>query len=351
MALNLQQIRAKLQQEQDRKDKVKSGGGFNSDSAVYPFWNIPDNTTATIRYLPDGDEKNDFFWVERLLIKLPFQGIKGQNDNKMVEVQVPCMDMWKPGSCPILAETRAWWKDPSLEDMARKYWKKKTYIFQGFVNQNPLTQDNTPENPIRRFMINTTIYDIIKTILMRQDVEHTPTDYENGRDFYLTKSTKGKFANYQSSSWGMRERALSTNEREAIEKFGLPNLSQFLPKKPDETALRVIMEMFHASVNEEQYDTERWGEYFRPFGLKSENSESEVAVEVTKPSTTQSVINRVTQSINTVAKKVEQHTTPTNVVEEETVTPTTTAVDTSSKAKMNTPEDILAAIRRRTSGK
>ena len=43
-------------------------------------------------------------------------------------------------------------KDASLEDMGRKYWKKRSYIFQGFVNENPLNE-TAPENPIRRFVI------------------------------------------------------------------------------------------------------------------------------------------------------------------------------------------------------
>ena len=46
--------------------------------------------------------------------------------------------------------------------MGRKYWKKKSYIFQGFVTQNPLNEDSTPENPIRRFIIGPQIFNIIR---------------------------------------------------------------------------------------------------------------------------------------------------------------------------------------------
>ena len=28
-----------------------------------------------------------------------------------------------------------------------KYWKKRSYIFQGFVTENPSPDDETPENP------------------------------------------------------------------------------------------------------------------------------------------------------------------------------------------------------------
>jgi hypothetical protein len=340
MALNLRDIQAKLQAQQDKKDRAKNGT-FTGDSAIYPFWNNPEGSTVALRFFPDADESNDFFWVERLIIKLPFSGVKGQSDSKPVEVQVPCMDMWKPNSCPILAETRPWWKDPSLEELARKYWKKKSYLFQGtVVGQNPNPQDQTPENPIRRLMITSSIYDIIKTILMRQDLEYTPTDYVHGRDFYLSKTTKGGYANYQSSSWSMKERPLSDDENAAIEKFGLYNLSQFLPKKPDDTALKVIMELFHASVNEELYDTERWGEFFKPSGFRNENADNATANTSTHvPKTTPTVTAASVMSKVTKAAKVDDNDPP--------FEPNVIPAAGTEKAKMNTPEEILAAIRRR----
>ena len=38
-------------------------------------------------------------------------------------------------NCPVLAEVRPWYKDETLKEMANKYWKKRSYIFQGFVRQ------------------------------------------------------------------------------------------------------------------------------------------------------------------------------------------------------------------------
>jgi hypothetical protein len=61
--------------------------------------------------------------------------------------------MWEPNACPILAEVRTWFKDKSLEDQGRKYWKKRSYIMQGFVRENPIADDTTPDNPIRKFII------------------------------------------------------------------------------------------------------------------------------------------------------------------------------------------------------
>jgi hypothetical protein len=42
-----------------------------------------------------------------------------------------------------------------------------------------------------------------------------------------------------------------------------------LPKKPGEAELRIIKEMFEASVDGQPYDNERWGAYYRPWGLEA----------------------------------------------------------------------------------
>jgi hypothetical protein len=114
----LAEIRAKLKEQE-----TKSGGSSRTggDNAIYPFWNLKEGEQATVRFLPDGDKENTFFWKERLMIKLPFAGVKGDTDSRPTTVQVPCMEMYGE-TCPILSEVRGWFKDPKLEDMGRKYW-------------------------------------------------------------------------------------------------------------------------------------------------------------------------------------------------------------------------------------
>jgi hypothetical protein len=170
-------------------------------------------------------------------------------------------------SCPILAEVRPWYKDESLKEMANKYWKKRSYLFQGFVRQNPLGDDKTPANPIRRFIISPQIFTIIKSSLMDPEMEEMPTDYVRGLDFRITKTSKGGYADYSTSTWSRKESALTQAEQDAIQAHGLFNLADFLPKKPSEAELRIIKEMFEASVDGRPYDPDRWGQYYRPYGL------------------------------------------------------------------------------------
>jgi|TARA_R110002167_G_scaffold8_1_gene57 hypothetical protein len=267
---SLAEIRAKLQAQDNKGGGQQSGG----DNAIYPFWNIPENSTSVLRFLPDGDSSNTFFWRERQMIRMEFQGIEGQPDSRRCVVNVPCNEMWGPvGSCPVLSEVREWFKDPALEDMGRKYWKKRSYVFQGFVTEGTL-DETAPENPIRRFVINPSIFNIIKSALMSSDFEELPTDYEGGTDFRLTKTTKGQYADYGTSSWARRERSLDSNERAAIETHGLYTLNDYLPKQPSESELAVIAEMFEASVDGKMYDPERWGNFYRPSGVQLDTSNS-----------------------------------------------------------------------------
>jgi hypothetical protein len=200
------------------------------------------------------------------MIRLPFNGVKGEMESKQVFVQVPCVEMWGD-TCPVLTEVRTWFKDKSLEDMGRKYWKKRSYIFQGFVRENPLHDDKTPANPIRRFIIGPQIFTIIKGALMDPELEELPTDLLRGLDFRITKGAKGGFADYNSSKWSRKESALTEVEQAAITEHGLYDLGSFLPKKPTDVELKIIKEMFEASVDGQSYDTERWGTYFRPAGV------------------------------------------------------------------------------------
>ena len=311
----LSSIRARLA-EQTTKQATNTGDGL-----VYPFWNMQPGESATIRFLPDGNEQNDFFWVDRAVIKLPFSGIDGQPDSKPTVVQVPCMEMYGQ-SCSILNEVRAWFKDPTLEDMGRKYWKKRSHIFQGFVVSDPLEEAESPENPIRRFIIGPQIFKVIKSSLLDPDMEELPTDYTHGLDFRLIKSDSGSgYADYSTSNWARRERALSDVEMAAINTYGLSNLRDALPKQPTEIEQKIMFEMFEASVNGEAYDPARWAAYFKPYGFADNTSSTE----------------------STPQPKTQSVSTPTaSVASESTDKPAPATGDSGNRA-----EDILAMIRSR----
>ena len=324
---SLSEIRARLSAAESNKGGQSSGG----DNAIYPHWNMEEGANATIRFLPDANSKNTFFWAERAMIRLPFNGVKGEMDSKQVMVQVPCVEMWGD-ACPILAEVRTWFKDKSLEDMGRKYWKKRSYIFQGFVRENPINDDKTPENPIRRFIIGPQIFNIIKGALMDPELEEIPTDLLRGLDFRISKTSKGGYADYSTSKWARKESALTEAEQTALEAHGLFDLASFLPKKPGEVELKVMKEMFEASVDGKPYDLERWGQYFRPAGVQAPaGSSTEVDEDTPAPA----------------SKPVSTPTVSEDSPFDSDDTPAPTAPVQSAKPGGQNAQDILAMIRSR----
>lgn len=271
---SLSEIRARLAASENKQGGQAQGG----DNGIYAHWSMDEGSSATLRFLPDGNTKNTFFWQERAMLRLPFNGIKGEMDSKQVQVRVPCVEMWGD-VCPVLTEVRTWFKDKSLEEMGRKYWKKRDYLFQGFVRENPMSEDKAPENPIRRFIIGPQIFATIKSALMDPELEELPTDLLRGLDFRISKTSKGGYADYSTSKWSRKESALTEAEQAAIEQYGLFDMSTFLPKRPSEVELKVIKEMFEASVDGQSYDTERWGQYFRPAGVSAPAGSSAPATE------------------------------------------------------------------------
>lgn len=344
MAKTLDEIRAKLQALENRKNP----NTFNSsgDKTLYAHWNMPEGMNSIQRFLPDKNEDNTFFWAERQIIKLPFPGIKGQDENKPVVVQVPCVEMWDgPKSCPILNEVRPWWKDKTLEDTARKYWCKRTYYMQGFVKQDPLNETDSPENPIRKFIIGPQIFAIIKAALLDPEMgPHSPVHYVNGVDFIISKTSKGGYADYGTSKWARKESSITEEMHSAIEKFGLVDLSTYLPKKPTAEQLAVIFEMFQDSLDGELYDPSKYSQHYKPFGFDSgSTSEDADGGERQRIARTTSAPARVSAPSPVIAPKV------TPVVEDEDDTPKVVVKEQAKTdaAPQKTPQEILAMIRNR----
>jgi hypothetical protein len=269
------------------------------------------------------------------MINISFSGVKGGDEGKPITIKVPCVEMWDGQKCPVHQEIRPWFKDPSMEDMARKYWKKKSYLYQGLVVNSGFTEEETAENPVRRFIISTQIHTGIKAALMDPDFgDVMPTDYDMGVDFRVTKTKKGQYADYSTSSWARKERSLDQAERDAIAEHGHHNLNEFMPKKPTDEDLRVIFEMFEASVDGELYDPERFADFYRPYGMDAPDSGTSVRKAHTETPKAAPAVS---------APAVTPDPAPDAEAEAEAEAPSTPAATGGGKDA----KDILAAIRAR----
>ena len=56
----LAEIREKLKQAESRGSDTQTRPAM--DNSIYPFWNILEGKESVIRFLPDGDINNTFFW-------------------------------------------------------------------------------------------------------------------------------------------------------------------------------------------------------------------------------------------------------------------------------------------------
>lgn len=344
---SLEQIRAMIKAQTEKEQAIKDGtftGERQADSFL-AFWNIPDNTALNLRFLPDGDVNNPFFWRERDMIRLTFNGIVGAS-NDVVTVQVPCNEMWVPKSCPILNELRQWYAvakesgDKELEKRASSYWKKKSYLMQCIVAPGSceVKNDIAPENPIRRVLVNKDIFTKVKSILMNPGVSELPTHYERGRDFIVIKGKNGSgHNNYDQSQFSMGERVLNDAELEAIDKHGLFDLGEFMPKQPSPEELQAIAEMFEASVDGKPYDPTRWAQFYRPAGVQKPQQGAVAQPATTAPVQQAAPVAQPTQTVVEAAPVAAE--TPVQAVETPAAAPAAAAAS-----------DLVARLRARNNG-
>jgi len=296
-------VRAALLAQEAAQKERDSGQGraktprSNGDNTVVPFWDLPVGGSLAARFLPDGDEANLFPWVENQTIELTFDGVVGgeRPTSNSVTIKVPCVDMFRSQTnlvfadlefntpCPIQAHTRGWWvkqgePETANSRLARKYWKKRRWIMQGFANQpvdkdgNPfLFKEEAPENPIRRYILGKKIFDKVKKSLTSFEFEDMITDFVGGTDFNIVKSKLGDNNNYDQSEFSRRSRSLSADELGAIEQYGPFTLKEFLPKCPDKDTVDMIYAMFLDSLDSKPFDFDSFGEKFRPYGNRGDS--------------------------------------------------------------------------------
>ncbi len=281
----LAEIRAKLEaaKSKTQNDQPKRS---NDDLAQFPFWNAPLNSTSTVRFLPDADASNAFFWRQRDVINLPFEGVINGDypTNQSVTVKIispTTFDM----KCPIGAATKHLWKED--KDLALKYWRKRSYLTQAFVVSSAFQEDKLPANPIRRLVLNKGLFEQVEQILMDPEIEDLITDFDKGRDYRIVKTQKGEWSNYSTSSFSMKTRSLGESERAAIAEHGLFDLSSFLGKAPTDEDLLAMEGMVRDSLNGDPFDAAAYPN-FRAFSQNGQApaQSGSTSGETSAPSTT-----------------------------------------------------------------
>ena len=235
---SLKELKGIFEQEADKGDRSSLPNNY------YPFWDMKPGQRAIIRFLPDANQDN----IRGFLEEKVFHNLTINGQRKMV----PCLSMYGD-DCPICKISQDFYKAKD-EVNGKKYWKKKQYMAQALVVEDPLPADsNTGENhegKVRLVSLGFQIYNIIKEAFTSDELESVPYAYETGYDFVIKKTEQGQYASYAvGTKFLNKPRALDEEEIANVEEH-LIDLSTLLPKHP---GVEKVQAMLNAELNGEEF--------------------------------------------------------------------------------------------------
>ena len=197
----------------------KTSGGNQDWKLFYPFWKMPDDATAVVRFLPDLDEDNNLgFLVENLQHELVVNGNKKK---------VPCLSMFEGAHCPICDLSRKYY-DEKNDEMGKKYYRKKAYIGQVIVIESPIEHDQS--QLVKLIEFGPAVFKQIQAAFQSGDLEEAPYEFKGGYNFRIKKTKSGQYASYTTSSFAPKQTDL---DDDIIESLNLYNLADYRGKKLD----------------------------------------------------------------------------------------------------------------------
>lgn len=236
----------KLEALKNAFEKKASGGTTNNDTSwklFFQFWKMPDDSTATVRFLPDADQDNNLgFLVEKHEHELMINGKKKR---------VPCLSMFGE-RCPICELSRKHY-DEKNDELGKKYYRKKSYIGQVIVVESPIEHDQS--QLIKLIEFGPAIFKQIQAAFQSGDLEEAPYELKGGYNFRIKKTKSGQYASYTTSSFAPKQTDI---DDDVIEQLNLFNLSDFRGKRPDVAAVEAMLvaEQTGASVEDEEIEIE-----------------------------------------------------------------------------------------------
>lgn len=210
------------------------------ENNYYPFWDMQIDEKAVMRFVPDLNEDNPRgFLIEKVYHNLT---VNGQRQS------VPCLSMYGE-ECPICKTSQEYYKEKD-EVNGKKYYKKRQYIAQALIVDDPLPADKVSgenhQGKVRFIALGFQIYNIIKEAFASDDLESPPDDFVNGYDFTIKKTEQGKYAAYNiGTKFAARSRSLTEAEMAVVEE-SMADLSTVLPKNPGVAKVR---ELLNADLN------------------------------------------------------------------------------------------------------
>lgn len=231
---SLEQLRtAYASNNNENRDNSNSNFGL-----YYPFWNIKNDESCKVRFLPDANDSNPFgFLVQKVMHNLVINGEKKS---------VPCLSMYEE-DCPICKVSQEYYKVEGKDSVnGKKFWKKKQYLAQALVIEDPLPADPTTGvnhvGELRYLALGFQIYKIIEDSFKSADkLDAIPYAFEDGYDFIIKKTKQGDYSTYTTGTdFARKQRTLSPDELVVVGEK-LADLSGLLPKHPGREKVEAML--------------------------------------------------------------------------------------------------------------
>ena len=231
---SLADLRAKFKQKAEGKRE------FTGNSDVYPFWNIAEGATATVRILPDLNEDNEnYFFIDKLEHKLAING----QDRK-----IPCIKMYGE-KCPICEHSSKYYKAEGKDSVQGKYYYfKRTSLMKALIIKDPIDYSGggeSAEGQVKTVQFTYQLMKVINAAIANEEeekaLEELPWGIEAGYNFLIQKSKQGQYDNYGTSAFSNRVSAIADKYLEAVE-AGRIDLSTLLPENPGLEKVQALLE-------------------------------------------------------------------------------------------------------------
>jgi hypothetical protein len=251
-------------------DSVKNKAG-GSNNIWFRYRNLDFNQSCTIRFLPSApDNMAGQFWLPKKIIRLKFSD--PVNVGQDVNIAVPVMQMYTGGKTsedPILGQVTRLYeqadalskkgeteKSNQVRAIASAHYIRGEAIAQCFVVHPGFKEENDPpENPVRLIELNKQIINVIRAKIETDNPELKldafPCHAKKGYNFIIkkTKTGDGKYAKWDDGTGFSSKVSPWTEDQKAqAEKFGLWDLTAFLPNRPGDDEYKMLAEIVRLSI-------------------------------------------------------------------------------------------------------
>ena len=279
LSVNADQLRAKLQAEQEAKE-ARSAPKQTFNDIKFKGELIGAKTTYVLRILPNTfvNDGQDEPWVQTLVHMFPNpQGLKKF---------AMCPTTLDPkAKCPMCERARELFKkvndksaSKSEEDTARRFYRKPRYFVNVLVVDDPRPVDKgNQKGKVLVWEMGPQIHDRLKEALLEQGKKFYAV--QDGFNFNLVIKKKGEHPNYESSFFASEATPITKDDADLerisnaivdIQKFALGRG----PKSYEE--LQALMEGREPVKTEREYDSSTGQTTSRPMGRPALNENIDI---------------------------------------------------------------------------